>query len=444
MYPYIPHTDQEIKEMLNTIGVANIDDLYVDIPAKSKKLNIPSSSDEFTVFSRMKSLSESNAVIPRENIFLGAGYYAHHIPEVVKFLAGKPEFVTAYTPYQAEVSQGTLQALFEYQTMMCELTGMEVTNSSMYDGASALAEAIMMSYRVKGKSRILISEAVHPEYISVSKTYANPHNIDFNMIELNELGQTDVEAMRSMITEETAAVVVQYPNFFGVIEDLKAVREVVPEDVMLIVVSEPISLSVLESPGKFGADIVVGDGQPLGLPLSYGGPGVGYFATREKYVRKMPGRIIGETKDLEGNTGYVMILQTREQHIRRSRATSNICSNQALCAVTNAIYLSILGPNGLREVAMRSYRNAHYLAEKLENEGFNLVFKGAFFNEFVFRVKNNYDKKWKAVFEKGFLAPLPLQRYYKSLKDCALACATEVNTAKSIELLVKHLGSDER
>lgn len=290
----------------------------------------------------------------------------------------------------------------------------------------------------------MISEAVHPEYISVSKTYADPHNIEFKMLRLNELGQTNVEAMKSMITEETAAVVVQYPNFFGVVEDLKAIREAVSENVMLIVVSEPISLSILESPGKLGADVVVGDGQPLGLPLSYGGPGVGYFATREKYVRKMPGRIIGETKDLEGNTGYVMILQTREQHIRRNRATSNICSNQALCAVTNAIYLSILGPNGLREVAMRSYRNAHYLAEELENAGLNLVFKGPFFNEFVFHVKNDYGKKWKAIFEKGFLAPLPLQWHYESLKDCALACATEVNTTKSIELLVKHLGSDEK
>ncbi|WP_082025832.1 aminomethyl-transferring glycine dehydrogenase subunit GcvPA [Thermotoga profunda] len=442
MHPYIPHTDEEIKQMLHTIGVQHLDDLYKDVPVTIKDLRIPEGLDEFTVVSLLKSLADKNKVIEKSKIFMGAGIYAHYIPQVVKALASRPEFVTAYTPYQAEVSQGTLQALFEYQTMICELTGMEVANSSMYDGASALAEAILMAHRINGKHKILMSKAVHPEYVQTSHTYASAQKLSFKQIPLDNFGRTDLQILKESIDENTCAVVIQYPNFFGVIEDLKAIKENI-KDAVFIVVVEPFALSVLESPATFGADIVVGDGQPLGIPMNYGGPTVGFLATLEKHVRKMPGRLIGETKDIEGNTGYVMILQTREQHIRREKATSNICTNHALMAVTNAIFMSTMGPDGLREVAKRSYSNAHYLADRMKEKGFNLLFDGPFFNEFAVRFTRDYDSKWRKIFERGVLGPLPLGWYFEEYRDCGLACATEVNTKQSIDEFVELLGCDE-
>ncbi len=443
MHPYIPHTNEEIRQMLQTIGVQQLDDLYKDVPLTAKDLKIPNGLDEFTVVSLLESLACENKVIEKSNIFMGAGIYAHYIPQVVKALASRPEFVTAYTPYQAEVSQGTLQALFEYQTMICELTGMEVANSSMYDGASALAEAVLMAYRINGKHEILISKAVHPEYIETTRTYASAQNLSFRQIPLDTSGKTDLGVLRESVDEETCAVVVQYPNFFGIVEDLKAIRENI-KDVVLIVVAEPFSLSVLEPPATFGTDIVVGDGQPLGISMNYGGPTVGFLATLEKHVRKMPGRLIGETRDMEGNKGYVMILQTREQHIRREKATSNICTNHALMAVINAIFMSTMGPNGLREVAMRSYSNAHYLAGKLREKGFKLLFDGPFFNEFAVKFSKDYDSSWRQIFEEGVLGPLPLGWYFEEYKDCGLVCTTEVNTKQSMDLLVELLGRDVR
>lgn len=441
MNPYIPHTEDEIRQMLEVIGIETVEELYRDIPVTSKNLNLPDGLDEFTVASKLKNLSLKNMVIEKPNIFMGAGVYAHYIPQIVKFLSSRPEFVTAYTPYQAEVSQGTLQALFEYQTMVCELTGMEVANSSMYDGASALAEAVLMAHRISNKRKILISRAVHPEYIQTCYTYATAQDIEFETVPVTKSGMTDLAVLKKLIDNDTSAVVVQYPNFFGIVEDLKMIREYA-DGLVLIVVTEPFALSLLEPPGSFGADIVVGEGQPLGVSMNYGGPGVGFFATLEKYVRKMPGRLIGETKDSEEKTGYVMILQTREQHIRREKATSNICTNHALMAVTNAIFMSILGPQGMREVAERSYTNAHYLAKKLLESGFELVFDGPFYNEFVVRMRSEYDKIWRKLFNNGILAPLPLEWYYSEFKDCALACATEVNTKESIEKLVDLLGRD--
>jgi len=438
MYPFIPHTDEEIKQMLQTIGVKSIDDLYEDIPITVKELELPKGFDEFTALTFLKTLAGKNKIIEKKNIFMGAGIYAHYVPQVVKALASRPEFVTAYTPYQAEVSQGTLQALFEYQTMICELTGMDVANSSMYDGASALAEAILMAHRINGKRTFLISEAVHPEYVQTSKTYASAQRFVFKAIPLTHSGMTDLSALSQSIDEDSCAVVVQYPNFFGIVEDLKAIKEVI-RDLVFIVVAEPFALSVLEPPATFGADIVVGDGQPLGIAMNYGGPTVGFFATLEKHVRKMPGRLVGETRDLEGKRGYVMILQTREQHIRREKATSNICTNHALMALTNAIFMSVLGPNGMRQVAQRSYSNAHYLAERFVQKGFELVFDGPFFNEFAIRVGDDYDRKWRKIFEEGVLAPLPLSWYFDKYKDCALACATEVNVKESIDDLVELL-----
>ncbi|MBT1248440.1 MULTISPECIES: aminomethyl-transferring glycine dehydrogenase subunit GcvPA [unclassified Thermosipho (in: thermotogales)] len=438
MHRYIPHTDEEIKEMLNEIGVKSIEDLYIDVPKTIDDYNLESEKDEFTVKNEILSLAKKNKVFKMENIFTGAGIYAHYIPTVVEHLANDQRFVTAYTPYQAEVSQGTLQALFEYQTMMCELTGMQVANSSMYDGATALAEAMLMAVRVNRKNKILAASSINPEYLQTSKTYCTPQNIEIEEVKWNDNGTLDIEDLKSKISDETSAVVVGYPNFFGIIEDLKLIKESISEKTLLIVVSEPISLTILEAPGKLGADIVVGEGQSLGVTPNFGGPGIGFFTTLEKYVRKMPGRIIGQTKDIDGKTGYVMVLQTREQHIRREKATSNICSNHALIALTNAIYLSTMGPEGLRKIAKMSYNAAHYFSEKLKEKGYSLIFNGPFFNEFAFDAGENYYEKWEKLAEEGFLGPLPLVKVLPNFKNCALACCTEVNTKESIDNLLKH------
>ncbi|MGC8820163.1 MAG: aminomethyl-transferring glycine dehydrogenase subunit GcvPA [Fervidobacterium sp.] len=437
MHRYVPHTPEEINRMLMEIGVNSIDDLFIDVPKTIDGYNIPEGKDEFTVRKIIENIAKENVEFNPENVFLGAGIYYHYIPTVVKHLASNPNFVTAYTPYQAEVSQGTLQMLFEYQTMMCELTGMEVSNSSMYDGASAFAESLLMATRVTGKTKMLVARTINPEYKTVARTYTKPQGIEIYEVEYDKSGRVDIGKLKSMIDEQTGAVAVAYPNFFGVIEDLKAIREVIPSNVLFIVVAEPVSLALLEAPGKFGADIVVGEGQSLGVTPNLGGPGIGFFTTLEKHARKMPGRIIGETKDLEGKTGYVMILQTREQHIRREKATSNICSNQAYIALINAIYMSVMGPEGLKEVAKRSYNNAHYLARKLEEKGFTRLFDGEFFNEFVVKVPENYRGKWHDMVKEGILGPIPIDRVYKELWPSALVCSTEVNTKASIERLVE-------
>ncbi len=438
MHRYIPHTEEEIKEMLKTIGVETIDDLFKEVPQTIKSYNLPKGKDEFTAFEKVKNLAEKNTFFKPENVFLGAGYYFHYVPTVVRHLAGNPNFLTAYTPYQAEVSQGTLQMLFEFQTMMCELTGMEVSNSSMYDGASAFAESLLMAMRINGKRKMLVAKTINQEYKKVAKTYTKPIDIVIEEIGYEkENGRLDLEELKSKIDSETSAVAVAYPNFFGVIEDLEEIRKVVPQNVVFIVVAEPVSLALLEAPGKYGADIVVGEGQSLGVTPNFGGPGIGFFTTLEKHVRKMPGRLIGETKDLDGKTGYVMILQTREQHIRREKATSNICSNQAYIALINAIYLSVMGPKGLEEVAYRSHNNAHYLAKLLEEKGYKKVFNGEFFNEFVFSAPENYREKWHKLAKEGILGPIPIDRIYPELKNTALACATEVNNKASIEKLVE-------
>lgn len=440
-YPYIPHTKEDVEEMLKYIGVNSIKDLYADVPVTIKSdLRIPESLDEFSVKSHVEQLANENVSLKDFSVFIGAGIYIRYIPSVIYNIAMKPEFLTAYTPYQAEVSQGTLQALFEYQTMICELTGMEVANSSMYDGASATAEAVLMGLRISQKNKILISKAVHPEYRFTVKTYVETQGFKIVEVDFDDItGETSIEDLKSKLDEETAVVVVQYPNFFGVIEDLEKLRNEVPKDVIFVVVAEPVSLAILEPPGKFGADIVVGEGQSLGIYPSFGGPGLGFFATLEKYVRKMPGRIVGETKDIEGKKGYVMILQTREQHIRRAKATSNICSNHAHSALITAVYMSVMGKEGLREVAYRSMNTAHFLAKKLEETGFKMRFKGPFFNEFVFVAGREYKEKWKQMIKKKILGPLPLANFYKELSDTALACTTEVTTLEDIEKLLEEI-----
>ncbi|PLV58969.1 aminomethyl-transferring glycine dehydrogenase subunit GcvPA [Thermotoga sp. KOL6] len=435
-YPYIPHTEEDIRKMLDFIGVSSIDELFSAVPTSvESSLNLPESQDEFTVFEKMKEISEKNISLEDFSVFLGAGVYKRYIPSVVYDLTMKPEFLTAYTPYQSEISQGTLQALFEYQTMVCELTGMEVANASMYDGATALAEAALMSFRLTGKERVIVARSVHPEYRSVLKTYLEHRGFAVEEVGYDETGRVSL----GEIHDDVASVVVQYPNFFGVIEDLDFVRKHT-KDVLIIVVVEPVSLALLEPPGSFGADIVVGEGQPLGIPMWLGGYSLGIFATRERYVRQMPGRLIGETIDAEGKPAYTMILQTREQHIRRAKATSNICSNHAHAALMAAVYMSVMGPNGLREVAKRSYNNAHHLQKKLEEVGFSRRFSGEFFNEFVIQTSDDYSKRWKEMIRKKILGPLPLGRMYPELGNSALACATEVTSESDINKLLEAMG----
>lgn len=443
--PYLPHTDSEIKEMLEEIGVSSISELYQRAVGKHDDidLKIPEAVCEYDLLRDFKELSEKNINFQEYAIYLGAGIYNHFIPSVLLELANRGEFLTAYTPYQPEVSQGTLQALFEYQTMICELTKMEVANSSMYDGASAMAEATIMAYSLNGRNEILVSKTVHPEYREVIKTYASGKKLKVIEIEFDEeTGSTDFEDLKRKLSSNTSCVVVQYPNFFGVIENLKELRELIPEDVIYVVSANPIALGILEPPGNFGADIVVGEGQALGNPAYFGGPGFGFFATKEKYLRKMPGRLIGQTIDVDGKRGFVMTFQTREQHIRRSKATSNICSNHAHNAVMAAIYLSLLGKKGIKEVANLSLQKAHYLAEKLDRlEHFQLKFSGPFFNEFVVETDLNWDKVNKYLLEQKIIGPFKLSKFYKTLDGSALFCVTETNRREDIEFLVGRLGA---
>ncbi len=442
--PYIPHSKEEIQEMLTELGVNSLDELYKDVPSRlDSKLDIPEASDEFSLRRKLKHLSEMNASLEDYAVFRGAGAYKHLIPAAVNSIASRGEFLTAYTPYQAEVSQGTLQMLFEFQTMITELTGMDIANSSMYDGASATAEAALMAARITKKEDVLVASSLHPEYIEVLKTYC--FGADLNVIPVKYSavsGNLDIEDLKEKISDNTATLILGYPNFFGIVEHLYKIKELLPKKTLLTTVVNPVALGLLEAPGKLGADIVVGEGQPLGNPMNLGGPGLGLFATREKYIRKTPGRLIGQTKDLDGKTGYAMILQTREQHIRREKATSNICSNHSFNALLASIYMSLMGKNGIKEIAIRCLKKSHYLYEKLlKIEGISPVFDGPFFHEFVLRI--NKDKSVEEINEKlleeKILGPLPLKRFFPNMEDCALFCTTEAVTNDDITFLAGKL-----
>jgi len=441
-YRFLPHTEKEVNEMLQKIGVEKINDLYADVPQIFEgELNIPETESEMDLRRDLYELSETNKNICDNGIFRGAGIYQHYIPSAVYQIASKRGFLTAYTPYQAEVSQGTLQMMFEFQTMICEITGMEVANSSMYDGATATAEAALMAARVTKKDKTIIAESVHPEYIETTKTYLEPQNLTLQTTEIDKVtGRINLESLKEKIDENTNSVIVGYPNFFGIIEDLKSIREIISEKIMLIVVVNPIALGLLEAPGNLGADIVVGEGQPLGSYPSLGGPGFGLFASKKKYIRNMPGRIIGETVDEEGKRAFAMVLQTREQHIRRGKATSNICSNQAFNALLATIHTSLLGKRGFKQVALQNYHKAHYLADKLmKTEKFEPVFEGPFFNEFVLKSKISIDEINKKLLEEKYFGPLNLKRFFKEMDNHALFCATELNRKEDIDFLVSFL-----
>ncbi|MCD6462837.1 MAG: aminomethyl-transferring glycine dehydrogenase subunit GcvPA [Thermotogae bacterium] len=444
MLRYLPHTEEEIKEMLETIGVDSIDELFQMIPERLRisSLDLGKPMDEYNLVNYFRNIGESNVSMDKLRVFRGAGIYNHFIPYVVYNLASRTEFLTAYTPYQPEVSQGTLTFMFEFQTMICELTGMEVANSSMYDGASAMAEAILMAARLKNRFKAYVAESVHPEYIQVAKTYCMGPGIELELMPFDETtGRVDLKDVDFTDGEKPAALVVGYPNFFGVIEDLRAIRTALPDDVLLIVVANPLALALYRAPGDLGADIVVGDGQPLGIPPQFGGPSFGFFATRMKYVRQMPGRIVGKARDLKGREGYVMILQTREQHIRRHRATSNICTNHAHSALMATVYMSLMGRKGLKEVAKRCHDGAHYLARELISSlGGKLVFNAPFFHEFLIRLEMDTKYMDEKLREKGFLGPLPIVDFYPRFgDDVALFCVTELNTIDEMNELVNIL-----
>jgi glycine dehydrogenase subunit 1 len=443
---YIPNTDADCRQMLDAIGVRSVADLFADIPAAvrlKRPLRIPPALSEADLAKFMGSLAAKNADVNRYSSFLGAGCYNHFSPAIIGHLISRGEFLTAYTPYQPEISQGTLQAMYEYQTLICQLTGMEVGNASMYEGASATAEAILMAHRVTGRNEVVVARSVHPEYRQVTHTYAQQINLSFTEVPFTPIGTADLKKAKGLLSDKTACLVVQNPNFFGVVEDLTEMAAAAHAvgALLVVAVSEPVSLGILKPPGECGADIVAGEGQALGVPMSYGGPYLGFFATQEKYIRQMPGRLVGATEDREGRTGYVLTLATREQHIRREKATSNICTSEALIALIATIYMQTLGKNGLREVALQNLRKASYAKEKLARvKGCGLRFSGPTFNEFVVQVKKNSADVLKGLLKKQIIGGLELGRFYPELKDCLLVCVTEQNSREEIDALAKAMG----
>lgn len=436
---YIPHTQADRQAMLDEIGVSSVERLFDDIPARVTDRFRPlelAPKSEMEVARALEGLASLNAA-PREPVsFLGGGIYDHYVPSVVAHLTSRSEFYTAYTPYQPEISQGTLTAMFEFQTLVCELTGMEVANASLYDGATALAEAALMAVRVVGRPRIAVARSLFGHFRRVVDTYAWAAGIEVVEVPYTSAGCLD----RSAIPEGVAGLLVQSPNAFGVIEDLGGLKEALGEG-LLVVAVHPLSLGVLTPPGERGADVVVGEGQPLGLPASFGGPLLGLFACRERYLRQMPGRIAGRTVDVDGTVGYTMAVATREQHIRRERATSNICTNSALCALTATVYLATLGAEGLRELALLNLNKAHYLAEKAAAlPGHSLVFDAPFFNEFVLRLPSEPRRIRSRLAEEGFLVedPEPLARL--GLPGALRLAVTEKRTKEELDRFVRVLG----
>ena len=435
---YLVNTDSDRREMLAEIGVESIDELFSDIPeevkARFRPLGLPPKS-ELEVREAVERFAGNNADPNKVISFLGGGVYDHYIPSVVNYVLSRSEFYTAYTPYQPEVSQGTLTAMFEFQTMVCELFGMEVANASMYDGATALAEAILMAERVVGKGRIGVARTLFPNYRRVVDTYAWAAGIEVVEIPYLATGRID----RAEIPSGLSGLVVQSPNAFGVIEDLSGLKEKLA-DAFLIVSTNPIAMGILAPPGEFGADIVTGEGQPLGIPPSFGGPGLGLFATRMRYIRTMPGRIAGRTVDAAGNVGYTMTMQTREQHIRRARATSNICTNAQLSALAATVYLAALGADGLKELALLNMKKAHYLATRITTiPGYEFAASGPFFNEFVVHVPHDPQRIRAELLEDGIAISDPRSLSTLGLENAVAFAVTEKRTRDQLDRVVARL-----
>jgi glycine dehydrogenase subunit 1 len=442
---YLPHTGADREQMLAAIGVKDIQELFADIPLDLRlkdQLHLPAAMTEIELAKHLADLAERNADLGEYVSFLGAGAYDHFIPSVVDHVASRSEFYTAYTQYQAEIAQGYLQALWEYQSMICEITGMEVANASMYDGGTALAEAALMAAGATGRGELLISNAVHPHYRTILHTYSRDRGLTVKEVAYDD-GVTDPEQIAGKISAATAAVIIQAPNFFGCLEDIEHISAIAHQHgANMIVAADPIALGVLEAPGRLGADIVVGEGQGLGLPVAYGGPCLGFFATTEKLMRKMPGRIVGQTTDFAGNRGFVLTLQAREQHIRREKANSNICSNEALCALRAAVYLSVVGKAGFRQVGELCLQKAHYAQQQLAGlKECQPVFGAPFFKEFVVRFRGKVGAINQALLKTKIIGGLDLGKYYPELADCMLVCVTEKRTKAEIDRLVKGVGA---
>jgi glycine dehydrogenase subunit 1 len=444
---YIPNSPEERAEMLRTVGLTSAEQLFDSIPAEMRlrqHLNTPAAISEMELLAGFESLAARNTAARRPS-FLGAGAYSHYSPTVVDYLIQRSEFFTAYTPYQPEISQGTLQAIFEFQTLVCQLTGMDVANASMYDGSTALAEAVLMAERITRRKKIITSMAVHPEYLEVVDTYVQHYGIELQRLDVDaSTGLTASQALAAL-DDQTAALVIQSPNFFGCIEDARALAEKAHGvgALLIVAVTESISLGLLRPPGACDADIVVAEGQSFGIPLSFGGPYLGLFATRDKHARQIPGRLVGEAYDKQGRRGFVLTLATREQHIRREKATSNICTNEGLIALAATVYLETMGRRGIQEVAAQCAQKAAYAARKIaELEGFSLPYSGARFNEFVVRAPvAAEDLLSRLAAEKQITGGLALSRYYSDRPNDFLICVTETNSRAEIDALAEGLKS---
>jgi glycine dehydrogenase subunit 1 len=442
MIPYIPHTEEDRRIMLDTLGLRSMEELFVEIPEKYRKpeLKLPPPISESEVLRELRDLASRNAVSGNIVSFLGAGAYRHFIPSAVDAIAARGEFLTSYTPYQPEASQGTLQAIFEYQSLIADLLGMDAVNASHYDGAAALAEGILLAYRVSGEKRksVVISAAVHPEYRETAETYCRAYGISFRG---PEEGYWKPGDLASLVDESVCCVVGSFPTFFGDILNYRSLCEETHRKGALFLVSvDPISLALFEPPGAYGADIVTGEGQCLGNPLSFGGPGLGIFAVRTELLRKMPGRLAGLTCDRTGKRGFVLTLNTREQHIRREKATSNICTNQGHVALRAAVYLSLMGKNGLRQVADLTYRKASYAAKRLRGlPEYRVLNEGPFFREFVLQCPREAEEIVERLGSEGIIPGLPLSRYFPDRKNDLLVCVTEMHPKEEIDRLIDSL-----
>lgn len=444
---YTQITDDQVATMLATIGVASVDEFFAGVPADKRVaglLNIPSGLSEPELMADLESLARKNAPCNDTDLicFLGAGAYDHFSPTVVDYLAMQSEFLTAYTPYQAEASQGMLQAFYEFQTLICQLTGMEVANASLYEQASAATEGVLMATAVTKRRRVLVSGAVHPDSLQVLKTLTYELPIEVVRIAADD-GTTDLGAIKKDLNDDTAAILIQSPNFFGRIERVADIARMAHAAGALVIQSvDPISCGILKRPGDCDVDIAVGEGQPLGIPLAYGGPYLGFFACREAYLRKMPGRIVGMTRDAEGKRGFCLALQTREQHIKRQRATSNICTNQGLLAMRASVHMAALGKNGLRKVAELCLDKAHHASDQIGRlDGYDIRFGDPFFREFVVRTNRPVDKVLAHCRSRGILAGVALGRWFSNLSDCFMVAVTEKRSREQIDALVDALDS---
>lgn len=441
-FSYIPHTEADRRAMLDFLGLTDTEELFADIPADirmKRPLALQPAMAEATLMRHLRALAVRNLDAERTISLLGAGSYHHYIPSVVDAIVSRSEFYTSYTPYQPEISQGMLQATFEYQTMVAELTGMDIANASMYDGATAFAEAGLICAADTRRNRLLVARSVHPDYREVLATYAHGQSIE--VTEVNPGSDSLPQALQGALDETVAGVLVQYPNFFGEIDDIAGIAEQAHAvGARLVVSCYPIALGLLEAPGRLGADLVVAEGQSLGNPMSYGGPYLGVMAAKQNLMRRLPGRIVGQTKDGEGRRGFVLTLQAREQHIRREKATSNICSNQALNALAATVFLSYMGPTGMRELAEQNYHKAHYLASRLGSiPGVTFPHSRPFFNEFVVKLPRTVAEVQAALLEEGILFGYDLSGSYPELENCALLCVTELQSKDDLDQVAEKL-----